>query len=278
MTVLTHTLRDLVRRRLWPVALLLVAALVAVPVVLAKPATHAPASPATSSAAPVATPADSYVELASNDTTTTTRRRVLGAHKDPFEPAPLPKVKHRKHTAHKVTVKAAATPAAKQPASSAATVSVSTGGSYGAPSATTVTPAAPVATTTPPVPVEHVAANSVEVRFGKVDGDKAKSTLTRLETLPSASSPLLVFMGFHKGGKVAEFMLTGDVTAEGDGTCRPSDAGCETLLLRKGQTEFLTVSGTALDGEYELDLNDLHPATTASASALKAKATATPTR
>src|ERR1700754_2438481 len=104
-------------------------------------------------------------------------------------------------------------------------------------------------------------------------------TLTRLETLPSASSPLAVFMGFTHGGKDAVFMLTGTVTAEGDGSCDPNPDSCETLLLRKGQTEFLTFKGTKADGEYELDLNDLHAtkSESASASALLAKATATPT-
>src|SRR3954447_2377247 len=107
MNVLTQTWRQLVRRRLWPVALLLVAALVAIPVVLAKPATIPPAPADATAAAPVATPAQSYVHLASADATThTKRRRVLGASKDPFEPAPLPKAK-KKHKAK--TAKASAT-------------------------------------------------------------------------------------------------------------------------------------------------------------------------
>jgi hypothetical protein len=269
MNVLTQTWRQLVRRRLWPVALLLVAALVAVPVVLAKPATPAPAAPAdATAAAPVATPAQSYVKLASDDKPAK-RRRVLGAQKDPFEPAPLPKVKHHKH-AKKTTAKAAAT-ATPAPSDSSGSGSVAgTGG------ASPVGGAVPVPTATP-APVKHVPANSVDVRFGKTDGALTRSTLAYLDTLPSASSPLLVFMGFREGGKVAEFMLTGNVTAEGDGTCSPSTQSCETLLLHKGETEFVTFAGTAHDGEYELDLKALHPARTASASALKAKATPTAT-
>jgi hypothetical protein len=127
-----------------------------------------------------------------------------------------------------------------------------------------------------PAPVKRFPANSVAVRFGKTSEAKVASTLTRLDTLPSSSAPLLAFMGFRKGGKVAEFMLSGTVTAEGDGTCAPSVQDCQTLRLHRDQTEFLTFSGTANDGEYELDLNSLHPAKTASASALKLKATPTP--
>jgi hypothetical protein len=268
MNALSHTWRQLVRRRLWPVALLLVAALVAVPVVLAKPSSSSsPSTPTASaaSAAAVATPEQSYVQLASDKSTK--RRRVLGAPKDPFEPAQLPKVKHHKKHAKKAAT-AAATPAATAtPAAS--------GGSTGGGSE----PITPVPTATP-APVKHFPANSVEVRFGKTGEAKTASTLTRLETLPSSSAPLLVFMGFHKGGKVAEFMLSGTVTAEGDGTCTPGVSDCQTLLLHRDQTEFLTFKGTGNDGEYELDLHALHPSKTASASALKVKpaptATATP--
>jgi hypothetical protein len=249
MNVLTETWRQLVRRRLWPVAVLLVAALVAVPVVLAKPATPVPSTPATAAAAaPVATPAQSYVKLASDDKPAK-RRRVLGEVHDPFEPAALPKASHHKKAAKQaVTAQATATatPAASGSGSGSA---VDTGGAV---------PVAVPVPTAAPAPVKHVAANSVDVKFGKTDGDLAKSTLQRDDTLP-ASSPLIVFMGFRKGGKVAEFMLTGTVTAEGDGSCSPSTQGCETLLLHKGETEFLTFSGTSQDGQYELDVKDLHP-------------------
>ena len=278
MNVLTQTWRQMMRRRLWPVAVLLVAALVAVPVVLAKPApSAAPVSVAAAAGTPVATPAQAYVKLAGTDATTTTkRRRVLGASKDPFEPAPLPKVKHVKKKA-KTTVKRA-TPTAKRTTATPVVTATPptpgpTGGSTGGGTVTTQ----PVVTATPAPKKKTSPANSVEVRFGKTDGPMQKSTLTRLKTLPSASSPLLVFMGFAKGGKDAVFMLTGTVAAEGDGSCRPSPQSCETLLLRKGQTEFLDVTGTAFDGQYELDLNELHATKSAYASAASLVAKATPT-
>jgi hypothetical protein len=193
------------------------------------------------------------VELASDDAAAK-GHRVLGAPKDPFEPAPLPKPKHHKKPKHAVSAQATATPAPAPSGSGSGSAAGTGGAAPVAPSA----PSAPVATATP-APVKHFPANSVDVRFGKTGGPLAKSTLEHLETLP-ASSPLIVFMGLHKGGKVAEFMLTGDVTAEGDGTCSPSTQSCETLLLHKGETEFLTFSGTSQDGEYELDVKDLHPA------------------
>jgi hypothetical protein len=96
MNVFADTWRQLVQRRLWPVAVLLLAALVAVPVVLAKdPAAPAPVSqPAEEppSAQDLAVSGDPVVAIASVEDRGR-RRRVLGSRKDPFAPAPAPKAK-----------------------------------------------------------------------------------------------------------------------------------------------------------------------------------------
>src|SRR5205823_4240505 len=113
MNALTDTFRGLVRRRLWPVAVLLIAALAAVPTLLSKdpaPAPVAPAAPVTGAAAP-ASAAQTALVAAGDDSQSGHRRYVLGAKKDPFAPAPLPKVKHHKKAAHKTKAASDATPA-----------------------------------------------------------------------------------------------------------------------------------------------------------------------
>ena len=89
MNLITDPLRQLVQRKLWPVALLLVAALVAVPMLLAKEPEAAGLAPLSNAASGDGMPATfvSAVEVSEDGT----RRRVLGAKKDPFEPAPLKK-------------------------------------------------------------------------------------------------------------------------------------------------------------------------------------------
>ena len=92
MTLITDTWRQLVERRLWPIALLLVAALVAVPVLLASNPAPAPA-PATTTAStssddPLAASKPIVAQATSFDDSS---RHVLGAPKDPFKPAVLPK-------------------------------------------------------------------------------------------------------------------------------------------------------------------------------------------
>ena len=88
MSVINDTWRFLVQRRLWPVAILLVAAAVAVPMLLAEE----PAPPAT--APVVAVKGDKSAVLATEpivapaaDGDRSGRRQVLGSRKDPFKPA-----------------------------------------------------------------------------------------------------------------------------------------------------------------------------------------------
>lgn len=242
MNAIKDTWRQLVRRRLWPVAVLLVAALVAVPMVLAK----APAAPPATATPKLEDDADmsTFVTLAENGTETE-RRRVLGDPKDPFEPKALPKAKKSKKAdqADDAEPTPTATPEPK-PDSGTGT------GGGSAPTA----PTAPVPTATP---APTVPAFSIRVRFGTTEGGElAAKTVERLSVLPDEENPVLVYRGVEDNGKVAIFELTGKVDAQGDGTCEPRPEDCQYLKLRVGETEFITVTetGTETDAQYQLDL------------------------
>jgi hypothetical protein len=250
MNVITDTLRQLVRRKLWPVALVLLGALVAVPLLLAKqPESDAIAQAA--NAKKVEPLPATFVSAGGTETAETTdkRRRVLGAEKDPFEPAELPKVKQQKAS------KAQATPTAT-PADDSSSKSDGSGGG-GA-----TTPPVSTAPTPTPAPTVTVPAYSVKVRFGTTETDELpETTIERLSVLPDEQNPVIVYRGVVDGGKAAIFELTGDVEAEGDATCSPRPEDCQYIKLRAGETEFLTVSDTVTEtGEaatavqYQLDL------------------------
>ena len=242
MNLIKNTAQQLVRRRLWPVALLLVAALVAVPMTLAKsPESAAPAPQPAVPHASDAAASKPIVELATPDASSPAhRRRVLGRLKDPFAPAPLPKAKKSKKS--KKTAEATPTPA---PTSDAGT-----GGGATAPGGT-----APSAT---PVPTTTLPKSTIKVRFGVADESAEElptSFVHRLEPLVADDVPVLVFERLTSGGGSAIFSIPGDVTAVGDGSCNPNPQDCASLKLRAGQTEFITVKGA--DGaavQYELDL------------------------
>jgi len=308
MSVITDTWRQLVRRRLWPVAALLVAALAAVPFLLAKDPEPAPvASPASGGSATgtgvLAT--EPIVALAAPEDRAE-RRRVLGARHDIFTPT---------KKAAKATAKAAkADGATAASAGSEAAVSTDTSGAGASPSPSpsagaspsdggsnggsnggstgtgtgstgTETPAAaptPEPAPAPATPEPTWPANSLTVRFGDAAADSLeKSTLERLSPLPSADEPVVIYLGLADEGTTAVFLLGDGVQPTGDGVCLPEPTSCETLALKAGETEFLDVmgeDGTTPGAQYELDVVAIHPAKTATgatAAAAKAAKTAT---
>ena len=257
MSVLNDTWRYLVRAKLWPLAVLLVAALVAVPMMLAKD--PAPAAPpvANTKAAQSQLATEPIVALAGPGDRAV-RRRVLGSRKNPFQPAELPK----KGKPGKTTT---TDPAATAPTTGATTPDTgATAPTVGA------TPTVPGTTT----PKETFEMFELTVRFGASadTGVLPKSNLKRLEALPSADAPVLVYLGVLGDKKTAVFLVDAGVVAQGDGSCSPSRINCETIHLKPGETEFFDVVGEdgTSSAQYQLDLVKIrHKATTSAHKAAR---------
>jgi hypothetical protein len=251
VNALTTTWRQLVRLRLWPVAVLLVAALAAVPLLLsrdAEPVVQPQASATgaeTSAKASDALAEPVVAEAATEDRSR--RRRVLGSRKDPFQPAPVKKTKKKPtktQTEDKTDV------VTNQPVTSG-------------PSAPTA-PSTPVAVT-PVKPKKVYEKGSLIVRFGDAaSGDLKRINLKKLAGLPDGdeaeSEPLLVYLGLTKSGKKARFLVDASLDATGDGSCKPHPSTCETIELGKGETEFFDLVDPEtgeISAQYELDLVDI---------------------
>jgi len=251
MNVLSTTWRQLVRRRLWPLAVLLIAALVAVPVLLARDATpvDSPALPETSAPAETAAADDDAlaepVVAKASVADRSRRRRVLGSRKNPFEPAPVKKPKAKKSTESE---------APKDTGGSDAPKDTST------PSPTEPTePAAPVAPVEPKKP--SYPSGSLLVRFGDPSSDTLeKKVLRKLVGLPDGTTdtgPLLIYTGLKDHGKKAVFLVDASIDVTGEGTCKPHPSSCETIELTAGETEFFDVIDPetgVVTAQYELDL------------------------
>jgi hypothetical protein len=171
---------------------------------------------------------------------------VLGARKDPFEPAPAPK---KKKPAKKASsAKQDTAPRTESKSSEPTTTSGGGGGGSTVPS----TPPS----TEPSVPKPP--AGSVTVRFGDAESEELPSGwLTKLRPLPDDEEPLLVYMGLTKNRKHAKFLVDESLTPTGDGTCKPHPASCETILLSRGETEFFDVIDPETGeptAQYQLDL------------------------
>jgi hypothetical protein len=245
MNVLTTTWRQLVRRRLWPVALVLVAALAAVPFVLARdpqPVVSPEPAPAVTTKADDAIAEPVVAKAAPEDRAR--RRRVLGARKDPFRPAPVKKPK-------------------KKPAKTAGQNSQKTGGTSAPSSPSVSPPTTPVPVPVAPAPKQKTyAKGSLIVRFGAATGPLARMNVKKLAALPKGddADTLLVYTGLTDHGKKAVFLVDASLDATGDGTCQPHPSNCETIELAKGETEFFDVidpeTGDVV-AQYELDLLEI---------------------
>jgi hypothetical protein len=235
---------DLRSRRLWPVALLLVVALVAVPVALKKspqsssngsPAGSAPAAPASTS------PSDAKpVVVAAADTAPGGSKLGVFNKKDPFKPD-LPKAK-------------VASSGATGPSSSSS--SPSSGGGSGSGTGGTGTGGG-----TSPAQPKGPFAYVVDVKFGKRDETKTHHNVQKLDVLPDANNPLIVFMGVNTAGDTAVFLTDTSLKASGEGTCKPSGDVCSFLYLKldkQSDTEDLLAQNPDGTGvEYTLKLLDI---------------------
>ena len=239
MNAVNSIWRQLVRRRLWPVAVLLVAALAAVPVVLARDAavpTPEPVPAVTTSKADdaIAEPVVAKVEPEDRSR----RRRVLGVAKDPFQPAPVKKDEKKTKTDDEPK------PEASKPVETKPSTDTG-GGAVAAP--------VDVAPVTPAAPKKYYSAGTIIVRLSDPESeDSARLAVKKLEPVPSDEAPLLIYMGLTKNGKKAKFLVDAAVEVDGDGDCKPHPASCETIELAVGETEFLDV----IDPEAAADATD----------------------
>ena len=73
----------------------------------------------------------------------------------------------------------------------------------------------------------------VDVEVGPAGATKRRKNVKLLTALPSQSNPVLLFLGASEDGDHAVFLVSEDVvTARGDGRCVPSPADCQFLNMK----------------------------------------------
>jgi len=226
---------DLVDKRLWPVAVALVVAAVAVPVLLHKPTKAvdiSSAPPAAAAAADRVAPG-STVSLEQGPAA----GLLIGGHlHDPFHQLHVPK-------------------AVSSTAGSTATTQSTSSGTSPAPSGNTTVGPPSGGGSSGGGQSHRSSGTKLRVSFGKAGESLQTYDLAPLTALASAGSePALVFLGMEKDGKTAAFLVSSDVKPQGDGRCSPSSSVCATLLMKAGDTEFLDVTTGAASVQYELDV------------------------
>jgi hypothetical protein len=264
---------DLRAKRLAPVAAVLLLGLVAVPVLLAKPAGEpAPAPVAT------APPADERDDLAALAKVRLGEEAVgkgstLGTF-DPDNPFTPPKGTIKKD-------EAAGTPSGSGVPSTAD--SASTGGSLGGGGDTgggdTGGGDTGGDTGGGSQPQTTVYKYVVDLRFTVNGRTRRIKGLEKLDMLPNDSSPLLIFMGVTTNGSDAVFLVDSSLQAAGEGRCKPSASECAFAYIGAGSEYVFTEE----DGDsYTLQIEEIRrvkvtPAAR-SAEGAKARASVGPSR
>ncbi|HXD56799.1 MAG TPA: hypothetical protein VN606_02725 [Thermoleophilaceae bacterium] len=237
---------DLRRKHLLPVALLLVGALIAVPVFMKKSSHPAQPAPATGSAASSSTADTKPLVVAASDSSASKLQAFSS--KDPFKPH-LPATKA---ASAGTTGASGATGGSGSGSGSGSGGDTSGGGGAGGTGG-----GSNGGTTTPKGPFAYV----VSVKFGERDHTKTYHQVEKLDVLPNANHPLLVFMGVNTAGDTAVFLTDTSLKASGEGDCKPSADVCSFLYLKldkNSDTEDLlaqNADGTGI--EYTLKLLDI---------------------
>ena len=238
MTFLERIGGDLRDKKLWPLAVVLVAAVIAVPVLLSKGGSSTPVvaqAPAPSQAAPrTGIP---VVSTGSNPSP----GKLNGTARDPFT-----QIAHGTTTGPASAINAAGT-ATTVPGTGTSTTSTTSGtGSSSSNPSTGAIPAGPTTTiptgTPKPAPPGLKADQSYEVKLAitnSLGGVDTINPLERLSVLPSPQLPLLVELGVLKGGSRVLFAVQPGVVVSGAGSCIPAPIDCEILSLHQGQIEAL---------------------------------------
>jgi hypothetical protein len=244
--------QDLRDKRLWPVAVGLVAAVIAIPAIMLKPAA-APSAPP-----PVASnPSDTVTLPAVSVDTSSTHGSKLATFstRNPFKP--LSDLKDDTTTADTSTSSAGSTsgdgsgsssasggsPAGGSSSPGSSPAGGSSGGSGGG---------APPTSTDPNSlnsPGIHFYKYTADFQFGLTGSEKTFKSTDALTLLPSKDSPVVVFMGSSDAKSATFFVADPAFRAEGEGKCNSKACTFVTLRLDEGHNEE-----TFTDGNVAYDL------------------------
>jgi hypothetical protein len=232
---------DLKEKRLWPVAVVLLAALVAVPVLLAKPADEAPApAPVAKNEGPKPNVLQQLAKVKLGDDEVGDGS-TLGAF-DPSNPFNPPKGAIKKDKATTAT----------------AGPSGSSDGSGSTPSGDGGSGATPGGDTTGGVPGGFVPGGDgtgggdtpsttttvykyvVDLTFTANGHSRRIKGMEKLDMLPNQSAPLLIFMGVTPKGSNAVFLVDSTLKAAGEGRCKPSASKCAFAYIGAGSEYIFT--------------------------------------
>lgn len=258
---------DLREKRLAPLAILLLAGIIAVPIVLAKgqKQVEAPAQPTTTTPAAASAP---VIQSQVQEGTVSSKLQTFSA-RDPFEPTS--KVVASTGTGStsgggtstgsgtSTGNGTGSTPSGGAPTGNGPSTTPGTGtpGNPGTPGGTGNTTGETKTT---------LFTYTTDLRFGQGGDVNAFKGVKRLDLIPTPDDPKIVFLGVTTTGKTAVFLVDQNIGVDTEGRCRPSPDQCNFLYLRpdpdRDQALLTDADGTV----YHLRLLAIHRVSISSAN------------
>ncbi len=239
--VISDIWQDLREKRLWPIALLLLVALVAVPVVLAKSGGDAATTPPPEVATPKATPkeSDELARLATVELEESAPGE--GSTLDTFDPSNPFRPPEKVVKKAKQEEAGAATAGPTDDVSVQVDDTVDTGGGSGG---STPGDGGSTGDDKPQETVTTQYRYVIDATFTANGKTRKVKGMERLDILPNQGNPLLLFLGAESGGGNAVFLIDSTLKAAGEGTCKPSAGKCAFLHIGAGsEHEFTNEEG-----------------------------------
>ena len=227
---------DLREKRLAPLAILLLAAVVAVPIVLAQGKEEPPAPPPTDTTA-TALPAGAAVVEGAPESEELESRLQTFSPRDPFEPTEVSAGSTVATDGGATGDTGGETTTGDTGTTDTGTAGGDVGGGGGGvtgtePSGDTGDGTGGTGGTTGETR-SRVFTYTVDLRFGRTDAQRLRKGVRRLQLLPNEDNPKLVFLGVTTTGKTAVFLVDNSLGVDTDeGRCRPSPDECTFLYLR----------------------------------------------
>jgi hypothetical protein len=253
MNPVKNLVRDLVERRLWPVALLLVVAAVAVPVYLSRSSNDSNSDqPLPAQTAQVGGKASKAVVTLDE---TTDESDGVGKASNPFKQQHVPKTDQAADTSSKPSDKSSSSNDTTSSGGASPSGGTSPSGDSTPSGGSTPSGSGPSDETKPKADITHVS-----LHLGQIGQLKTYANVARLSALPSPGQPLFVFTGVLKDGKTAVLLpnSTVQIGDESDVSCKPSNTSCQKLEVQQDDTIFFKLAGDASGAEYQLDVVTVH--------------------
>ena len=248
---LWHDLRE---KRLWPVAAVLVLALVAVPVVLSKSSETPPAAPV--KAVRKAPDPKDLKALASVKLTEDAESR--GSSLDTFDPSnpfrPPKGIEKRTREGAGGASTVTSGGAGDDGGSTGGGSTGDDGGSTGGGDTGSTGGGGDTGSTGGGTPTTTQYRYVVDLTFTANGRTRHIKSMERLEMLPSEASPLLLFLGVSSNAGNAVFLVDSTLDAAGEGKCKPRASECAFLYIGAGsEHEFTNEDGDS----YTLRIDEI---------------------